>query len=379
MVIVPTALLGGVGVDKTSKAQAEPATAEAATADGTATDQGAPAAAEDMPSPAEALVPRGLLKLSGSDAMGPNPWTRAKPTAEDFGLTEADMATDTADRALSAARGEMVEYAWRVTSSFVVPITAVVALYAVTVGDFSFLAPEALGRPDLLPANIWITYLGASLIIGAIAAHLQTRVNAKAVSRYAAAQKIVKQKGAFAAAKTEWYNDLKMRTTTGFWRDEIPRIAKEKGSTPAAVFSQEVAKLFAAWGWDVKLNQRSDDYGVDMFASGKDGSAIVQCKHLDTGPGVQDVRDLAGCRHAFNADFGLLVSIHPPSASRHNGFFSDKGQLEFWHLGHLLEQCMTHFTKRTGDPAPQDATRAEFLNADGTPIAWQVDESQAAE
>ena len=35
---------------------------------------------------------------------------------------------------------------------------------------------------------------------------------------------------------------------------------------------------------------------------------------------------------------------------------------------------MTLFTKRTGEKPPQDATRAEFLNSDGTPIAWQVDE-----
>ena len=35
----------------------------------------------------------------------------------------------------------------------------------------------------------------------------------------------------------------------------------------------------------------------------------------------------------------------------YNGFFSDKGQLEFWHLGHLLEQCMALFKQRTGAPA----------------------------
>jgi hypothetical protein len=40
---------------------------------------------------------------------------------------------------------------------------------------------------------------------------------------------------------------------------------------------------------------------------------------------------------------------------------------------------MTQFKKRTGDTAPQDATRSEFLNSDGTPITWQVDEKNAAE
>jgi hypothetical protein len=337
------------------------------------------AAPADKPSPVETMVPEGLLKLSGSDAMGPNPWTREKPVASDFGLTDADFADGKVEKDQEAARSEMVEFPWRLTSAFLLPIVAAGALYTIQVGDFRFLDPAQFGNPDALPPMFWVTYLAVSLVMGALAAHVQTLVNAKATTRHAAALKVVRQKEAFAAAKTEWFNDLKVRTTTAFWREEIPRIAKAKGSTPTAVFSQEVAKLFAAWGWDVKLNQRADDYGVDMFASGKDGSAIVQCKHLDTGPGVQDVRDLAGSRHAFSADFGLLVSIHPPSASRHNGFFSDKGQLEFWHLGHLLEQCMTLFTKRTSEKPPQDATRSEFLNADGTPIAWQVDESHAAE
>ena len=30
-------------------------------------------------------------------------------------------------------------------------------------------------------------------------------------------------------------------------------------------------------------------------------------------------------------------------------------------------------------PPPQDATRSEFLNSDGTPITWQVDQKEAAE
>jgi hypothetical protein len=339
----------------------------------------APDAGADHLSAVDAMVPAGLLKLSGSDALGQNPWTREKPVASEFGLSDDDFADGKIEKQQEAARSEMVEYPWRMTSAFLLPVTAFIALYMHQSGDVSFLDPANFANPASLPPFVWVAYLGASLVLGAIAAHAQTRVNASAVKKSENANKVIRQKQAFASAQADWYNDLKARTTTAFWRDEIPRIAAAKGSTPTAVFSQEVAKLFAAWGWEVKLNQRADDYGVDMFASGKDGSAIVQCKHLDTGPGVQDVRDLAGSRHAFSADFGLLVSIHPPSASRHNGFFSDKGQLEFWHLGHLLEQCMTLFTKRTGEKPPQDATRAEFLNSDGTPIAWQVDESQAAE
>lgn len=334
---------------------------------------------EGVSFPAEAFVSDGLLKLSGSDALGPNPWTREKPVATEFGLTDDDFLNGKVEADLEASRSEMVEFPWRITSAFLLPIAAVIALYAYQVGDFRFLQLENLGRKDLLPPMFWISYLAASLVLAAIFAHAQTVLHTKAQTKHKKCLATFKQKQAFAAAKDEWYNDLKSRTTTAFWREEIHRIAKEKGSTPTAVFGQEVAKLFAAWGWDVKLNQRANDYGVDMFANGKDGSAIVQCKHLDTTPATQDVRDLAGCRHAFNADFGLLVSIHPPSASRHNGFFSDKGHLEFWHLGHLLEQCITLFKQRTDEPAPQDATRAEFLNSDGTPITWQVDEKNAAE
>jgi hypothetical protein len=172
---------------------------------------------------------------------------------------------------------------------------------------------------------------------------------------------------------------VRRRTTTQFWLDDVRKTAQETDTDPGDLFAQEVAKLFVAWGWNVKLNQRSHDYGVDVFASGKDGSAVVQCKHAaDAGPAASEVRDLAGSRHAFNADYGLLISIHPPTTSRQNEFFSDKAQLEFWHLGHVLEQCITLYKKRTGQDAPDDHARSAFLNPDGTPIQWQV-EREAAE
>ena len=82
--------------------------------------------------------------------------------------------------------------------------------------------------------------------------------------------------------------------STLFWVDDIGKIAADKGFDAGDVFAQEVAKLFLAWGWDVKLNQRRHDYGVDVFASGKDGSAVVQCKHGADGPMDGEVRDLAG-------------------------------------------------------------------------------------
>ena len=91
------------------------------------------------------------------------------------------------------------------------------------------------------------------------------------------------------------------------------------------------------------------------------------------------MRDLAGSRHAFGADYGLLISIHAPTASPQNEFFSDKGQLEFWHLGHVLEQCIVLYKQRTGEEAPDDPSREQFLDADGTPITRQSNERAAAE
>jgi hypothetical protein len=184
---------------------------------------------------------------------------------------------------------------------------------------------------------------------------------------------------AFRAAERDWVEEQRRRTTTQFWLDDITKMAAEQNMEPGAVFAQEVARLFLAWGWEVKLNERGHDYGVDLFASGKDGSAVVQCKHASDGPAEAEVRDLAGSRHAFDADYGLLISIHPPLTSRQNEFFSDRGQLEFWHLGHVLEQCVTLYKKRTGEDAPEDTGRRSFLNEDGTPITWQADEKQAAE
>ncbi|MNC97301.1 hypothetical protein D3C83_149160 [compost metagenome] len=73
-----------------------------------------------------------------------------------------------------------------------------------------------------------------------------------------------------------------------------------------------------------------------------------------------------------------MISIHPPSATRQNEFFSERGQLEFWHLGHILEQALVLFKQRTGENPPEDSGRSQFLNRDGTPITWHVGE-QAAE
>ncbi|MEQ1753302.1 MAG: hypothetical protein ABL973_04135, partial [Micropepsaceae bacterium] len=165
--------------------------------------------AEGAPFPAENFVSEGLLKLSGSDALGPNPWTREKPVASDFNLTDGDFADGKIEEDQEASRSELVEFPWRLTSAFLLPVCAVVALYAYQVGNFAFLDPANFGRTDILPPMFWITYLGASLAIAALAAHAQTLVHVRASRKHDKCNKVVKQKQAFAAAKDEWYNDLK--------------------------------------------------------------------------------------------------------------------------------------------------------------------------
>lgn len=319
----------------------------------------------------------GRLRLSGSDAMGPNPWTRPRPNAHAFGLKREDLSEADVAARRSAATTEVREFPTRLISAYLVPLVAFVLVYFLAYGNLDIFE----GKIDLakLPPYEWAAYLGASLILGALAAYLQTRGFVKAQETRHQIEQTSGQREQLMEAESEWRAGQALRTTTAFWRDEIRKMADEKGSTPSAVFAQEVGKLFLAWGWNVKLNQRAQDYGVDIFANGKDGSAVIQCKHMTDGPGAPEVRELAGSRHAFDADFGLLISIHPPSTTRQTEFFSDKAQLEFWHLGHILEQAIALYTQRTGEAPPADPSRLDFLNPDGTPIIWHADEKEAAE
>jgi hypothetical protein len=310
----------------------------------------------------------GRLMLSGADALGPNPWNASQPTLEAHGLQRSDLNDKTVEAAHRANEIELRQLSARIISSFLVPLTVVAAGYYVLVGDFT-----------LEPGFEWVAYLGASLILAALAAHMQTLHHRAAREQHEELTSLNDRRLAYRAKERDWIEEQKKRTTSTFWVDDIPRIAAARGMPAATVFAQEVGKLFVAWGWQVRLNQRAEDYGVDIFTSGKEGSAVVQCKHEGGGPTTHDIRDLAGSRHAFSADYGLLVSVHPANASRSNEFYSEKGQLEFWHLGHILEQAIVLYKQRTGNDAPADDGRAQFLNADGTPLTLHVAERAAAE
>ncbi len=326
--------------------------------------------AETASFPVEELT-AGHLRLAGSDAMGPNPWTRPRPTPKDHGLTASQLDDKRLAVEIRKSERELRQLPYRVISAFVVPLTAVAGAFAYLVGNFDFMAP---------PAFEWVVYLGASLILAAIAARLQTRQHHEAKIAYDDHLGVADRRIAFRTDERDWLADQERRTTTEFWLKDIAKIAAGKGMSTDDVFAQEVAKLFVAWTWNIKLNQRVHDYGVDIFGHGKEGSAVIQCNHsLDAGPKAADIRDLAGSRHAFAADYGLLISIHPPQATPQNEFFSDKGQLEFWHLGHVLEQCIALYKTRTGQDAPEDPSRAHFLDGDGTPMVRQALERSAAE
>jgi Restriction endonuclease len=320
--------------------------------------------------PVEELT-AGHLRLTGSDAMGPNPWTRPRPQPKDHGLSASQMDEKRLAIEIRKSQRELRQLPYRVISSFLVPLTAFAGAYLYFVGTFD---------PAVQPPVEWVIYLAASLIIAAVAARMQTRQHHEAKLAYDDHQGVDDRRLAFQVNERDWLADQKRRTTTAFWLKDVPKIAAEKGMTPDTVFAQEVAKLFVAWTWNVKLNQRVHDYGVDIFGQGKEGSAVIQCKHaVDECPQTADIRDLAGSRHAFGADYGLLISIHPPQASPQNEFFSDKGQLEFWHLGHVLEQCIALYKTRTGEDAPEDESRRQFLDEEGAPLMRQAEERAAAE
>jgi hypothetical protein len=321
---------------------------------------------------------KGRLLLSGADAMGPNPWTTPRPTAATYGLTRDDLDDELLAVAIETTHREIKQYWARYLSAFIVPLSFVGIAYYVLVGDFSFIKTPI--DPATLPRYEWAVYLGVSLILAAIAAFFQSRTHKRAKVMRENQLSVGQRFRQYQDAERQWLNEQRRRTTAAFWQNDIRKIASTKGMRPGDVFAQEVGKLFVAWGWMVKLNQRSHDYGVDIFTSGKDGSAVIQCQHSsEHGPAAAEVRDLAGSRHAFDADYGLMISILPPNTSRQNEFYSEKGQLEFWHLGHILEQCIMLLRQRTGEEPPEDNGRNVFLNRDGTPIAWRVSEHEPAE
>lgn len=320
--------------------------------------------------PAEEVV-AGRLRLSGSDALGANPWTAPRPTAAAHGLGAADLDQGHVERATRMAARELRQLSARVFSSFLIPLLAVAAAYWWLVGKFDF---------NTLPPFEWASYLGASLVLAAIAARMQTAIHNEAKREHEHLVGVGDRRIAFREAERSWGEEQKKRTTAAFWVEGLPRIAADKDLPAGTVFAQEVAKLFVAWTWNVKLNQRRHDYGVDIFARGKEGSAVIFCEHMaEAGVDAPRVRDLAGSRHAFGADYGLLISIHPQSATPQTEFFSDKGQLELWHLGHVLEQCIVLYKQRTGEDAPEDEGRLSFLNPDGTPIMRHAEHAVAAE
>ena len=320
--------------------------------------------------PAEEVI-AGRLRLSGSDALGPNPWTTPRPEPKEHGLAEAQLDDKHVAEEMGKTERELRQYPYRLVSAYLLPLSFVVAGYLLSMRKIDFSSP---------PPVEWIAYLGASLILAVIAARFQARQHKAMKAVHDDLVSVGDRREAYLTAQSNWYDEQKRRTTTAFWLNEIPKIAAGKGMSTDDVFSKEVAKLFVAWTWNVKLNQRVHDYGVDIFGRGKEGSAVIQCRHAaDIGPNTANVRDLAGSRHAFAADYGLLISIHPPSASPQNEFYSDKGQLEFWHLGHVLEQCISLYKQRTGKEAPADPGRAAFLDADGTPVNHQVEGRAAAE
>jgi len=283
---------------------------------------------------------------------------------------EADLDEDHVENATRMAARELRQLSARVFSSFMIPLLAVAAAYWWLVG-----------KPDLnaLPPYEWVVYLGASLVLAAIAARMQTAIHNEAKREHEHLIGVGDRRIAFRNAERKWRDEQKRRTTAAFWVDEIPQIAAAKELPAGTVFAQEVAKLFVAWTWNVKLNQRRHDYGVDIFARGKEGSAVIFCEHIvEAGHDAPRVRDLAGSRHAFGADYGLLISIHPQNATPQTEFFSDKGQLELWHLGHVLEQCIVLYRQRTGEHAPDDDGRLAFLNPDGTPITRHAEEHAVA-
>lgn len=73
-------------------------------------------------------------------------------------------------------------------------------------------------------------------------------------------------------------------------------------------FEEEIAKLYIALGYKVKITPKSGDGGIDLILHTKDGNHIfVQCKNHKNPVGVSVVRELFGVVSSGEAEKGILI------------------------------------------------------------------------
>lgn len=73
-------------------------------------------------------------------------------------------------------------------------------------------------------------------------------------------------------------------------------------------FEREVAKLYAAHGYDAVVTKGSDDGGIDIFLTRNNTRLGVQCKNYHKPVAQAVIRELAGAMMHENLDGGIVIA-----------------------------------------------------------------------
>lgn len=107
-----------------------------------------------------------------------------------------------------------------------------------------------------------------------------------------------------------------------------------------AGFEFEAAELLAGYlkTGQVMLTRAVGDYGVDVLACSPLGRIVARCKQWKgRKAGAAQVRELAGSKAFFGADFAMLISLEiPTDDSEQAANFAHSQKLEFWNLGGIV-------------------------------------------
>lgn len=279
-----------------------------------------------------------------------SPWSGKGPASVDFGFSSGSFPRDqseyvgilrVAERALSGDR---------------------LRLEVACAGMFPLIASLIILQQWLACALCLVACL--LFICFALIGH---RDRLQTVSRMRDERRRARQFHLSLEAYTQAYGKRQVRfTDEGFWKNptEMRELAHSCVADPNEVakdntgdtFARCVAMLLEAYGWEVRLGPRTNDYGIDIVCYDAEGDSriIMQCKHSEAAgkPEASFARDLAGTKGLFEADRAILVTIgRGRSKQLHD--FRDKYDLEYWDVSTLCELASALYERRkSGDNDP---------------------------
>ena len=257
-----------------------------------------------------AHLPSGLID-SRSASLTLN-WLRPKPTYTGFKLTRDEVDTPKYERILRLRR--IAVFAGAILGA---------GIFAVLVADRLF--GLSLFETDLSAfAAVWT---GTSSILLSLFFFALTSVP---VMRY---RRAGLRRAAFLSACVEFEQVDDWRRTrceVKFWSERLSE----------AEFEFEAAELLAGYlkTGQVMLTRPVSDYGVDVLVCAPVGRVVAQCKQWKSrGVGAAQVRELAGSKAYFGADFAYMLSLQKPSEdSEQCAAIGASQRIEFWDAAHIV-------------------------------------------